>query len=199
MANNFNFIAPFYDRLAKLVFGKVLIDAQRIHISKIVDGDEVLIVGGGTGEILEHLPLCESIDYVEKSQRMIRRAEKRQVNRSVHFIHGDFFEFEPGKTYDVIICPFFLDCFGEENLKRAILKCGRLLADGGSLVVIDFDENSSGSWFVKVMHFLFRLTANLESRNLKNLHAQVLFSGFQLIDEKFSHQNKLFSRLYRNL
>ncbi|WP_420576912.1 class I SAM-dependent methyltransferase [Ekhidna sp.] len=197
--NDFDSIAPFYDCLAKLVFGKSLLEAQLAHISEIREKDHVLILGGGTGEILEHIPFCKSVDYVEKSKQMIRRAERRQVNLSINFIHHSFLTVELNKQYDIIICPFFLDCFGEENLLTAISTCKQKLTSGGKMIVIDFAENSSDSWIVKLMHFFFRITANLESRNLKNIHIQMLYSDFQLIDEKFSHRNKLFSRLYRNL
>ena len=197
--NDFDFIAPFYDQLQRLIFGKALLNAQIAHISEIRESDNVLILGGGTGEILEHLPLCENIDYVEKSHLMIRRAKRRLVNRPVDFIREDFLNFQSDRKYDIIICPFFLDCFGEENLLTVISICKQKLTSGGKMIVIDFAENSSGSWIVKRMHFFFRITANLESRNLKNIHIQMLYSGFQLIDEKFSHRNKLFSRLYRNL
>lgn len=197
--NDFDFIAPFYDQLQRLIFGKALLNAQIAHISEIRESDNILILGGGTGEILEHLPLCENIDYVEKSHLMIRLAKRRLVNRPVDFISEDFLNFQSDRKYNIIICPFFLDCFGEENLLTVISICKQKLTSGGKMIVIDFAKNSSDSWIVKLMHFFFRITANLESRNLKNIHIQMLYSDFQLIDEKFSHRNKLFSRLYRNL
>lgn len=197
--NDFDFVAPFYERLASLVFGKALIHAQITHLSEIKEDDNVLILGGGTGEILDHIPICENIDYVEKSHLMIRRAKSRLVNRPVNFIQEDFLIFHSERKYDVIICPFFLDCFEESNLKQAIGKCKHHLKSGGKLIIIDFESGQTNSFLLRLMHLFFRLGAQLESRKLKNIHNHVLSIDFKLLEEKFSHRNQLFSRLYRNL
>lgn len=197
--NNFNFIAPFYDQLARLVFGKSILKAQLTHLPEIKGSDRVLILGGGTGKLLEHFPFCESIDYVEKSKSMIRKAKKRLVNRSINFHQQDFFEFESQKKYDVIVCPFFLDCFNESNLRFVIAKCKRALKEQGRLIVADFEPKRDSREILSLMHFFFRIIANLESGNLQNINEKALKAGFELVEEKFLHRNQLFSRLYRNL
>ena len=194
--NDFDFIAPFYDRLAKLIFGRALLRAQLTHLSELKEKDQVLIVGGGAGELLEHIPFCTSIDFVEKSKRMIRRAKKRLVDRPVNFILEDFLSFESDKKYDVIICPFFLDCFEEQNLKLTINKCKKLLKKEGVLIVSDFEEKYSNKFLLRIMHLFFRVTSRLESNKLKPINDFVVSEGFQLVDEKFLHRNQLFSRLY---
>ena len=71
MSNNFNTIAPVYDFLAKMVFGRSLERAQAAFLSDLETKvkAKVLIVGGGTGKVLELLPegLDLQIDYVEKA------------------------------------------------------------------------------------------------------------------------------------
>ncbi|MEQ8903661.1 class I SAM-dependent methyltransferase [Ekhidna sp.] len=197
--NDFNFIAPFYDVLARIVFGNAILKAQTTHLSEINENDQVLILGGGTGKLLEHIPFCDRVDYVEKSEKMIRIAKRRLVNRSVNFVNHDFLNWKSATTYDVIVCPFFLDCFDRTNLKLAINKCNQLTKDGGILIVSDFEKAASSRVLQGIMHLFFSLISNLESKNLKKIDDFVISGGFQLIDEKFLHRNQLFSRLYRNL
>ncbi|MEP5106138.1 MAG: methyltransferase type 12, partial [Ekhidna sp.] len=65
VVNDFDFVAPIYDRLSKLVFGKSLIKAQAYHLKVIGDKDRVLILGGGTGKLLEFIPKSGELDFVE--------------------------------------------------------------------------------------------------------------------------------------
>ena len=95
--------------------------AQAHFLNEVNEGDKVLIVGGGTGRILEHPSLSKAgrIDFVELSERMINKAmEKGRRLNNLHFIQGDFLE-HTGQ-YNLIVANFFLDCFDERNLKRAV-------------------------------------------------------------------------------
>lgn len=197
--NDFDRITPFYDRLAKLVFGDKLIKAQ-VHFMNLVQPQHrVLIIGGGTGHLLEEISLCDRIDYVEKSEAMLRRAAKRKANHSINFHHTDFLEFEPETEFDFVICPFFLDCFKEERLKIVLEKIKSVLAPDGTLVVTDFQKTNGNSLLLKLMHTFFKFTTHLESNTLSDIHTAVISSRFECINEIFLHRNQLFSRLYRNL
>lgn len=197
--NNFDFIAPFYDQLAKLVFGKALLQAQLIHLTQIEENDHVLILGGGTGRILEQFPICNQIDFVEKSKKMIMLAKKRMVKRHIDFKYCDFFEYKPNRKYDIVICPFFLDCFNQEQLEEVLNKIKLMLSKNGHLLVADFRSTKSNRWILRIMHLFFRLFANLEARYLLDIHQMVISAGFEVEKEKFLHRKQLFSRLYRNL
>src|SRR4051812_25234860 len=92
--DTFNGLAFVYDGLAKLVFGKSIQDAQRCFLNQLSDKRNILILGGGTGWILEEVILKNSacdIWYVEASSKMIelsqRKLPKDYASR-VHFIHG---------------------------------------------------------------------------------------------------------------
>ena len=87
VVSNFDSIAPFYDFLVKLVFGKKIWEAQRTHLNEIPENGSVLILGGGPGRILESLPANINVTYLELSSKMIERA-KRIGN--AEFIHDDF-------------------------------------------------------------------------------------------------------------
>ena len=197
--NNFDRIAPFYDRIANAVFGGALLDSQTAYFSILENESEVLILGGGSGNLLEGLPHVGSIDYVEKSNKMILLACQRKPNNKIVFIHQDFLDWESKKQYDYIICPFFLDCFSKKNLRKTISKVRDLLKPGGHLLVSDFEENATNSLLSWLMHFFFRICASLESRSLKSIHIEIISKRFELAEEKFFHQNMIFSRVYRNL
>ena len=104
--NNFNLIAPIYDALVRLIFKDSLILAQKAFLDEINASDNVLILGGGSGEILEFLPKCKKVTFLDKSKKMLSKAEKRTA-RKVSFVMADFLTEDIDGTFDVVICPFF--------------------------------------------------------------------------------------------
>ncbi|WP_424962953.1 methyltransferase domain-containing protein [Ekhidna sp.] len=193
--NDFDSVAPFYDRISKLFFGGLLTIAQGYYLKEIGANDRVLILGGGTGKILKHVPNSEELDFVEKSQRMLDRAKKRRINRSVNYIQADFLEFESEKKYDVIICPFFLDCFGEQSLNTVIVKVKELLCTNGTLIVTDFDRKRIHPFLLESMLIFFDWFSNLEATQLIDLRSFLKKNGFEENGIKF-YEKGVFSALY---
>ncbi len=196
--NNFNFIAPFYDRLARLVFGSSIEDATNFYLGEIKENSDVLFLGGGTGRVLLAMPVCKSITYLEKSGRMILRAKTKKVDARIEFVEDDFLKFHSQRSYDIVICPFFLDCFNDEHLANAIGQINTLVKKDGKLLVTDF-QSTNGNWLIRFMHLFFRAFASLESKKLKNIHHFILQNRFETEKEEFFHKNMIFSRVYRNL
>lgn len=193
--NDFDRIAGFYDFLANMVFGGRLLRSQKAMLRYLNDTDLVLILGGGTGQILNFTPLVKRVDYLEKSVKMMKRAKKRKCASEVLFFEVDFFEFQSSIKYDVVICPFFLDCFNEQNLSIAIEKIRSLLSLDGKLIVIDFENIPT--LLDLAMHFFFRQTAKLESTVLKPIHQKIIRSDFDLVDERKFLEKRVFARLYQ--
>src|SRR6476469_5208726 len=100
MKRSYDAIAGVYDVLAGIFIGKGLRDAQIYLVQHIPAGSKVLIVGGGTGWILEEITRIHSsglqIDYLDISANMILIAGKRDVGKNnVRFINQsaeDIFE-----------------------------------------------------------------------------------------------------------
>lgn len=202
MTNNFDFVAPFYDWLSKLVFGDRLKVAQQRFLAEIPDGARVLIAGGGTGEILEWLPqqVRLSIDFVELSGKMISRAKERRSNGSqVFFKQMDVRQVQ--EQYDVIIANFFLDCFSDERLYQVVLHLKELLLYNGTLLVTDFapPQNYRQKLLSKLMHLLFRISTRLESRYLNDIHEVVQKTGFQCENYATFYNQFLFAGRYQIL
>lgn len=196
--NQFDRIVFLYDGLARLVFGNQIHKSQIHFLDTIEKQDQVLVIGGGTGKLLESIPECRKVVFVEKSSKMMDQAKKRRSVNSVDFIHSDFFEFDSSDMFDVIICPFFLDCFNDSNLELVIKRIKSLLNDDGSLLIADFTTKISFLLSL-TMHFFFRLIANLEARKLLDIHSFILNNRFFVVSEGFFYRKGIFSRHYRNL
>jgi len=194
--NNFDLVAPFYDRLSSLVFGESITESQHFLMQQCKKGTDVLVLGGGTGKLLQWVPQDCSVLYLEKSRQMIDCAKGESRGLDIHFVNQDFFTWKNEKEYDFIICPFFLDCFHIANLKMAIEKCRSLLKANGKLLVAEFDKSTTNRVLSFLMHLFFRAFSNLESRNLLDIHQFTLHSGFILEKEEFFHRRSIFSRVY---
>ena len=198
-SNRFDLIAPWYDFIGKLVFGNSIIKSQSYFILEIKELDEVLILGGGTGKLLSQMPKCKEIRFIDLSQKMIDSAKKRECKSPITFTQSDFLIDDFKSTYDIIICPFFLDCFDEAHLKEAILKVKNLLKEDGKLIVTDFQQTNGNKFLLKLMHYFFKIFASLESKRLKSIHQEVELVGFSEVESKYFYRNMIFSRLYGNL
>ena len=196
MKNNFDFIAPFYDYIAQIVFGNSLLKSQKWLINQLKKDTEVLIVGGGTGKSFEGIEKDFSITYLEKSGKMIRCAEQRLSAAKVQFICEDFLRLKTDSKYDYLILPFFLDNFNQHHLDAAIEKCKILLKNEGRLLVADFDRKKTTPILSFSMHLFFRIFSNLESKRLKNIHESIIKNGFLPEREALFRRGMIFSRVY---
>jgi len=202
MKNDFNLIAPVYDTLSKLVFGKRLDQAQKTFIPIIESNSRVLIVGGGTGNILKWLPTNFNlqIDYVELSEKMLGKAKARtSVGNTIEFYAKDALEVNGG--YDIVIANFFLDCFAYERLSEVLQKLKGRLNENGKLIVTDFypSDNRHQKLLLKIMHTFFRIASRLEASELSDIHGTIKQLGFEVAELKFLNGGSLFSAVYRPL
>lgn len=195
--NNFDKIAGFYDPIKSLVFGKKLNRAYLHFLSRLNEGDHVLIIGGGTGKILRDMPFNVRVTYVEKSRVMIRHA-RRYAQLDTEFYWADFLQFESPDTYDWVICPFFLDVFDSEHLTQVIEKIKNFLKPDGRLIVTDFKPGERlQKLFVRFMYWFFKITTNIEAAKLLDIDEYVLKGGLEGEESVFFMKNLIFSRIYR--
>lgn len=94
----------------------------------------VLDIGcGGTGRVIEELLRHEfSVTGLDASSEMIRRARLRHPE--VRFVHGDFLEWETGKTFDLMIALDSIFHVPRILQKQATIKMCRLLKPEGVLL-----------------------------------------------------------------
>ncbi|HVV54711.1 MAG TPA: class I SAM-dependent methyltransferase, partial [Mucilaginibacter sp.] len=154
MAANYNNSAWFYDRLSRMVYGKALIRAQVYLLKDIPAKSKVLIVGGGTGWILEEIAKVYqsglTITYVEIAKNMMRLSRKRNAgNNEVVFINNAIEHVALQSDYDVTITPFLFDNFTEENLQIIFQYIHGCLKPGGLWLNADFQL--TGKWWQKLL------------------------------------------------
>lgn len=186
----FDRVASYYDFLARLAFGKSIIDAQEYFLSEIREGDRILMLGGGTGWILESIFKVTKpgvIWYVDNAKRMVEKSQSRNVDSSkIHFIHGTFESIPPDLKVDVVITNFFLDIFSKDELQKLIEDIKSKMKPQGTWLCSDFVD--TGKWrhkmLLRSMYLFFRITANVKTISLPDWEGNLLTEGFVSFKEK---------------
>lgn len=135
----YNLIAPIYDSLASLIYGNKIEKASDFLISAIQEKDEILILGGGTGKILESIPCDCHVVYIDFSMAMIKKAKKRKFSCDVEFLNIDFRKYNSSAKFDSIMCPFFLDNFEAQELEEIFEHLKQFTKTKTKILVADFD------------------------------------------------------------
>ena len=180
---DFDRVAPFYDRLANMVFGQQLGLAQSHYLTQVSEKDCVLIIGGGTGRILEDLPVIpHRLDFVEPSEGMISRAKTRLSQGVVSFSQCRFEDFTSDELYDLIVSPFYWDMYPERVFPHLLAKVSRLLSSQGCLIATDFvhPKNLRQSVTLRAMYTFFQVMAGLKAKTLPRWQQLILGNGFEL-------------------
>ena len=199
---NFDHIAPVYDLLAGLVFGKAIKAAQVHFLDQLPSDGRVLVIGGGTGWIVEELVGRRSgleIDYVEASAKMLEKSQLKMKGRSeIRFVHGTEDDI-PEEEYDMIMTNFFLDVFETEKLEKVITVLRSKLKATGIWLVSDFRSTGKRrhNFLLRLMHLFFRYSAALRSKELKDF--RYLLSSRELMETDYEtfYQGMIFSAVYR--
>ena len=203
---SYNRIAWLYDTLARWVFLGNILKSQAHFLPLIKANDRILIIGGGSGLILKAMDQLEipiAIDFIEPSSRMIEKAKKhalKAINLKVRFHQIGFESFKSKENFNTICCFFFLDLFKEQSLKSHLNHINNLINEKSYLLVSDF-QNIRGKWWqiglAKMMHVFFKLTAGLESNNLKDINNAIEKSGFVNISQADFFSKFIFSAVYQ--
>ncbi len=206
MKQGYDVIAPIYDALAGLFIGKALRRAQVYFLYCIPANTKVLIVGGGTGWLLEEITKIHSqglaIDYVDVSSKMIALAKQRNKGKNkVTFIHQSILDFTNQHPYDVIITPFLLDNFKEETARKVFTLLNQKLQTNGLWIYTDFQVSHPASYWQKAVLFLmysfFRIAANIEASGLPNVAAQFNLHNYKLVQKQTFLRKFIITALYK--
>ena len=181
MKRSYDTIAFVYDRIARLVFGNTLLRAQQYLVTAIVPGSRILIVGGGTGWILEEIskihPSGLSITYIDASARMVAIAQKRHAGANkVRFIPLPIEQVVIEGTYDIAFTPFFFDNFTEGNMQKIFASIDDSLRVNGLWLYCDFC-NTDKYWqkkILSIMYFFFRASCGIEADRLPYVAASFI-------------------------
>lgn len=207
MVNNYDKIANYYDRLSRLVFFKSQVNAQVHQLHYLPEKATVLIIGGGTGWILEEIakvrPSGLHLVYVELSSKMMELSKNRSVGRNtVEYVNMGIEGFSAAGTFDVICTPFLFDNFSEERARMVFQQLDALLKSTGLWLHNDFSlEAGKGKWwksvFLTTMYWFFKGFGNVEASSLVNMNPYFLAKGYQLLEEKYYYGDFIQSLVYQ--
>ncbi|MEX2230946.1 MAG: methyltransferase [Cyclobacteriaceae bacterium] len=205
----FNRIAPYYDFLKQMVFGRAIADSQVAFLGKIPKGSKLLIIGGGSGEILPVLKKVvvspgSTIWYLEASSEMITLAAKRlplHSRENINFIHGTENSLPDNVVFDAVLTNFFLDLFPYDRGLEICRKIYRRINPGGLWLVSDFV--SEGKWWQRallwIMYRFFAITCKIEATALPAWEDQLLAVGLKEEINKSFYRGFIKSALYKKL
>jgi len=191
MPANYNNSACFYDRLSRVVYGKTLINAQVYLLQFIPPDANILIVGGGTGWILEEIAKIHAsgltITYVEIAPQMIALSKKRNLgNNQVNFVNDAIENVNLSPDFDVVITPFLFDNFVDETVGKVFNHIHIKLKKNGMWLNCDFQL--TGKWWqwilLKSMFLFFRIICGIEASKLPAVKRQFDQAGYNLISQK---------------
>lgn len=203
--NNYDFIAPYYDRLSRMLFFKSQTKAQKEQLSFIENNQKILIVGGGTGWILEEIANIRQnlqITYVEISANMLELAKKRKCgNNKVNFVHLPIEHFTDNVNYDVILTAFLFDNFGKDKVEYVFLALHQKLKKKGVWLFSDFsDHYKTNIWqyfLLKLMYLFFGKVSSVAATELINMSPYFIEKGYASITEKYYYGSFIKAVVYR--
>jgi ubiquinone/menaquinone biosynthesis C-methylase UbiE len=202
MPGNYNNSALFYDSLSRLVYGDTLVKAQIHFLTHIPTYAKVLIIGGGTGRILEEItklhPSGLNITYVEISERMVALSRKREIGDNTIVFINQAVENVSLPQHDVVITPFLFDNYKETNLHATFKYIDSMLKSGGLWLNTDFQL--TGKWWqyvlLKSMLLFFKVLCGVESWRLPDVAKQFSDSGYHLKQKETFFKEFVVSTIY---
>jgi ubiquinone/menaquinone biosynthesis C-methylase UbiE len=204
MSNHYNFIAPTYDGLAKLVFGNSIIKAQYQWLNSLPGQGDVLFVGGGSGKALKKLVESNpnlKITYVEPSVKMREKSKKALTEsqlKQVTFVNQPIEDLKSDIQFDVIITFFFLDLFSEDKLDRIFNQLDQKLKDNGLWLVSEFNQptNLFQRIIEKFMFLFLKITTAIEASSIADYKKQFDSKAYDLLAKEDFYSNFIYSNLY---
>lgn len=178
---DFSRVAPLYDWLASLVFGRAQRRAQlaalRAGLPLAGPAPRVLVLGGGPGwvltELLRQCPAAQVL-YLETSAAMLAQARARLARHApalapqVAFRQGSERDLRPDEQFDVIVTFFVLDCFTLAEFPAALARLQAARRPGAPWLVADFlpPRNWWQRGLLRTMYLFFGATVGLRAQQL---------------------------------
>jgi ubiquinone/menaquinone biosynthesis C-methylase UbiE len=201
--SDFDRIAPVYDGLSSIIFGKSIRKAQTQFLNYIRPGGKVLILGGGTGWILTELtvvnPTCK-VWHIEASAKMLELSRRRHlVNaENVISIHGTEDSIPDDVIYDAVITNFYLDLYTTDACRTLISRIATLIDKNGLWFVSDFQRTTWWqSAMLSVMYYFFKIVANLRPQSLPQWRELLIERGFMEVRFRNFYANFIRSSLFQ--
>ncbi|MCO8121922.1 class I SAM-dependent methyltransferase [Stieleria sp. TO1_6] len=208
-----------YDRLAApyrwleyVAFGRRLQQARVALLSQLPPLRRAMFLGDGDGRLLQQFcrrqPQCQ-VTSIDQSRQMLRRqlarVERVGAAQRVRFECQNAARYEPPPgAFDLLVAPFFLDCFAESELQRLLPQWLAGLRDGGLFYFVDFTRPDRPKWrraqadmYLAMMHQFFRWQTDLPNRELVKWDRLLDRQPLRMISTAKGLHPMLVSRLYQ--
>lgn len=194
IAQGFDRLSSIYDAVVRFVFGSTLIELQKEALESSTPGLHVLVIGGGSGELLPFLSekcLAESIAFVELSEKMRFKAKKRMGNNTRGLSFCANLSETNRSHYDLILMPFILDCYTPATISRMLEEVKGMLAKHGKLVITDFSTEQETGYkpsfikekFIALLYSFFRKFTGIEAKKLAPFDRLCKQAGLKMVSK----------------
>jgi ubiquinone/menaquinone biosynthesis C-methylase UbiE len=206
MLNQYDKIARHYDFLSRLVFLKAQVNAQVQQLKHLPKNSTILVVGGGTGWILDEItkvhPNGLHIVYVEASEKMTALSKSRNFEQNtIEFYNISVQYFTFGLCFDVILTPFLFDNFTDEDSALAFQKLHGFLKNNGLWFFTDFNTDGKNSWWkrwlLKLTYKFFTTFKIIETNQLVNMAPYFEKHHYKIIDRKLYYGTFIEATVYQ--
>ncbi|WP_339874469.1 class I SAM-dependent methyltransferase [uncultured Algoriphagus sp.] len=136
MKDRYSLLAPFYNRLTKLVFGDQLKQSKN-YFKENPSKKKVLIIGGGDGLDYRNFQNQLAGEYWEVSRAMLRLA-KLNLSKSQLTFHLGYFQAEKEIDFDEVWLHFVLDTMLDEEILSLLVEIKKSLKPEGRIYLADF-------------------------------------------------------------
>ena len=214
---NCNAIAPYYQMLEYVSFGKHLEKARFAFFDETASARLALICGGGDGRFLARLLRSNPgvrVDFLDVSPRMVELAERRitgmgaSFRRRVTFHVDDLLQFTPRRAphsarYDLVVTNFFLDCFPAVQIDAVVSRIAGWTVPAARWLLADFAQapGSAAALYTRAviatLYTAFRLTTGLRVTHLPPYLAALTHAGFQPLRQQQALAGLLHSSIWQ--
>lgn len=202
MKSGYDRIAWLYDRLAKLIFGKSIIQSQTFFLNQLKTCNTVLVLGGGTGwwldGLLDRFPHLQ-ITFIDSSSEMIRQAKHKLIpSAKVRFINGTIASLTGNDKFDGVVLHYFLDQFSEEQLPKELQQIVQWMNSKSIWLVSDFvNQKKWHSVFLQWMYLFFNLVTDLKTKRLPDWEKHLERAGLREIEKRSFYRQFIHAVVYQ--
>jgi ubiquinone/menaquinone biosynthesis C-methylase UbiE len=207
VGNNYDKIANYYDRIHHLFYGQSEIHAQVELLDYVRPGDRLLILGGGTGWILDKIgaifPSGLRITYVESSARMMELTKTRKWGQNeVELVTSTVEEWKGDMVYDCVLTGLFFDNFQDAHAAAIVRQVSPYLKNGGYWLESDFyyPRRRGKLWQAILLYSMYisaRLICGVEAKRLPDMDRIFTEEGYRVLYTTFHYQRFIRSVVYR--
>jgi ubiquinone/menaquinone biosynthesis C-methylase UbiE len=146
-AYSYDRVAWCYDAIARSYSGGAIAASRASQLEHLKPGQRVLYAGVGGGEDAVAAACAGArVTALDVSPRMLKRFGERleQAGAVAELRCEDLFEHSPARPYDAVVANYFLNIFGESEMRAALERLSSLTAPTGRILLADFAPAGAG-------------------------------------------------------